>query len=150
VVVLSGLCVAPYLPLYTAHVEQMWKENGALPHGCFCRLVTAALVLQALLPFVLVHTSLPVTSNTGCSLLVSEPSLPQPESPESRGGLVLACVLFFACVPVVMALSLELKSALPTSTITFRLSSVFLWGMNTVSEWESYSSLSLKLTCTVM
>lgn len=33
VVVLSGLCVATYLPLYTTHIEQMCKENGAFPHG---------------------------------------------------------------------------------------------------------------------
>lgn len=37
VVVLSRPCVAMSLPLHTTHVEQMHKENGAFPHGCFCR-----------------------------------------------------------------------------------------------------------------
>lgn len=102
-------------------------------------LVTAALVLQAFLLYLLVRTSLPITANTACSTLVSEPSLSQPVSPGSPRGLVLACV------PIVMGPSLELESAFSTSTITFSLMlfSVFLW-------WESYSSLTLKLSSTVV
>ena len=90
------------------------------PTGISAGLVTATLILQALLPFVLVHTFLPVTSNTGCSPLVSEPQLAsaQPVSLGCCGGLVLACV------PVVMAPSLERQLAFPTSTLM--LFSVFL------------------------
>lgn len=120
---------------YRTNVQREWCISSWENAG----LVISTLVLQAFFLYVLDRTSLPITANTGCSVLVSEPSLSQPVSPGSPRGLVLACV------PIVRGPSLELESAFPTSTITFSLMlfSVFLW-------WESYSSLSLKLSSTVV
>lgn len=146
VVVLSGLCEALYLPLYTARVEQTHKQNSALPHGGFCWTRNSesgragSFCPCPLLPTHHIKHRV-LTAGFGAQLAAA-----QPVSPESRGGLVLACV------PVVMAPSLGPESAFPTRTITFSvmLFSVFLWGRNIISEWESCSSLSLKLSCTAM
>ena len=88
--------------------------------GVSAGLVTATVVLQALLPFVLV-THLPshhIKHRVLTAGFRAELASAQPVSPGSRGGLVLACV------PVVMAPSLERQLAFPTSTLM--LFSVFL------------------------